>query len=91
MIRMAHPQNPEDKRAAAIAALRSSANHGVSMPLRRMNTSRVPKPPAFTVATTCSRAAAFASGATASSRSRMTPSTGNVFAFSSARAFEPGM
>ena len=57
----------------------------------RMNTSRGPNPPAFTAATTCSRAATFASGATASSRSRITPSTGSVLAFSSARAFDPGM
>ena len=42
----------------------------------RMNTSRAPNPPAFTAATTCSRAAALASGATASSRSRITPSAG---------------
>ena len=77
--------------AAAAAAVRSSANHGVSKPLMRMNTSRGPKPPAFTAATTWSRAVALASGATASSRSRITPSAGSVLAFSSARAFEPGM
>ena len=77
--------------AAATAAVRSSANHGVSMPLTRMNTSRAPKPPAFTAATTWLRAVSLASGATASSRSRITPSAGSVFAFSSARAFEPGM
>ena len=38
--------------AAAAAAVRSSANHGVSKPLVRMNTSRAPNPPAFTAATT---------------------------------------
>ena len=73
------------------AALRSSACQGVSMPLTRMNTSRPPKPPAFTASATCWRACSLASGATASSRSRITPSTGRVRAFSMARAFDPGM
>ena len=61
------------------------------MPLTRMNTSRAPKPPAFTASATCWRACSLASGATASSRSRITPSTGKVRAFSMARAFDPGM
>ena len=77
--------------AACAAAARSSACHGVSMPLTRMNTSRLPKPPALTASATCARACSLASGATASSRSRITPSTGSVRAFSMARAFEPGM
>ena len=77
--------------AACAAAARSSACHGVSMALTRMNTSREPKPPAFTASATCRRACSLASGATASSRSRMTPSAGSVRAFSMARAFDPGM
>jgi hypothetical protein len=54
-------------------------------------TSRAPKPPAFTASATWARAVAFASGATLSSRSRMTASAARVRAFSMARAFEPGM
>ena len=61
------------------------------MPLMRTTTSRGPKPPAFTASITCWRADALASGATESSRSRITASAGSVRAFSIARAFEPGM
>jgi hypothetical protein len=77
--------------AARAAADRSSACQGLSTPLMRMNTSRPPKPPAFTASAACLRAVSLASGATESSRSTITPSTGNVFAFSSARTFEPGI
>src|SRR5215211_1641108 len=77
--------------AAAPAADRSSGPHSVSIPLMRMNTSRCPKPAAFTAATTWRRASTLASGATESSRSRMTPSTARLRAFSTARAFDPGM
>ena len=49
------------------------------------------EPAGATASMTCSRAAALASGATESSRSRMTASAGRVRAFSIARAFEPGM
>ena len=48
-------------------------------------------PPAFTAAHTWVRAASFASGATASSRSRISASAAMDLAFSSARALEPGM
>ena len=57
----------------------------------RISTSRAPNPPVFSASATCSRAAILASGATASSRSRMTASHGSVFAFSRARAFDPGI
>ena len=57
----------------------------------RTMTSRVPNPPAVTASVTCLRAAALASGATESSRSRMTASAGKLRAFSIARAFDPGM
>jgi hypothetical protein len=57
----------------------------------RTITSRAPKEPAVTASMTCWRAAALASGATESSRSRMTASAGRVRAFSIARALEPGM
>ena len=57
----------------------------------RMMTSRAPNPPAVTAFNTCWRAAALPSGATGSSRSRMTASAGKVRAFSMARALEPGM
>src|SRR5476649_1027748 len=73
------------------AAVKSSTAQGVSSALMRMITSRRPKPPAFTALTTCARAASLAAGATASSRSRMMPSTGSVRAFSIARAFDPGI
>jgi hypothetical protein len=73
------------------AACRSSIPHAVSRPLMRTITSRAPKPRAATAAMTWSRAAALASGATASSRSRMTASQGSVFAFSRALALAPGM
>ena len=76
---------------ALATALRSSSHHCVSRPLMRTITSRAPKAPALTASETWRRAAAFASGATESSRSRMTASVGKVRAFSMARALEPGM
>ena len=76
---------------AAHAAARSSACHSVSAPLTRMVTSRRPYAPDAAAAHAASRAAGFASGATASSRSRISASHGIVFAFSSARSLEDGM
>jgi hypothetical protein len=74
--------------AAARHAARSSAPHSVSRPLTRITHSRWPKPPA---AAAWSRAAAFCSGATASSRSGITTSHARLRAFSIARAFDAGM
>ena len=76
---------------AAHAARRSSSCQEVSAPLIRIVTSRVPYSPLATAAAADSRAAALASGATASSRSRIRPSHGIDFAFSNARSFEAGM
>jgi hypothetical protein len=76
---------------AAAAAARSSRPHIVWEALTRMMISRPPNPPARTSATTWSRAAALASGATESSRSRMTASAGRLRALAIARGFEPGM
>ena len=69
----------------------SSVPQGVSKALVRMTISRRPYPPALTVAQTNSRAATLASGATASSRSRISASAEMVLAFCKARSFEPGM
>ena len=76
---------------AAAAAARSASCHCVPSPLTRIVSSRLPYSPDCTAAQAFSRAASFASGATASSRSRMSASTGRVFAFSSARSLELGM
>ena len=75
----------------AAAAATSSAPHGVSSPLQRIVTSRLPYSPENAAATAFARAASFASGATASSRSKMSASHGIDFAFSSARSFDDGM
>ncbi len=56
-----------------------------------MVSSRPPYSPEATAAQACSRAVSLASGATASSRSKMIASAAMVFAFSSARALEDGM
>ena len=69
----------------------SSIHHGVSRLLVRIQTSRLPNPLAAIACAIWSRASALASGATESSRSRMMPSAGRLRAFSSARAFDPGM
>ncbi len=76
---------------AALAAAMSSSCHAVSIPLTRMVTSRAPYSPDAAAAQAASRAAGLASGATASSRSRIRPSQGIDFAFSSARSLEEGM
>ena len=76
---------------AAQAAARSSACHSVSAPLTRIVTSRRPYSPEAAAAQAADRAAGFASGATASSRSRISASHGMDFAFSSARSLEAGM
>ncbi len=76
---------------ALATMLRSSSHHGVSSALMRTMISRAPNPPAVRASKTSPRAVAFASGATESSRSRMTASAGSVRAFSIARAFDPGM
>ena len=68
----------------------SSAPQGVSSPFARITTSRPPKPPSRTAATAPARAPALASGATESSRSRITTSQSSVRALSSARAFDAG-
>ena len=73
------------------AAARSSAPHGVSSPLQRMVSSRWPYSPEATAAHALARADSFASGATASSRSKMIESAGMVLAFSSARSLAAGM
>src|ERR1019366_4559370 len=69
----------------------SSIHHGESRLLTRIRTSRLPNPPAAIACAIWSRAIALVSGATESSRSRMMPSAGRLRAFSSARAFDPGM
>ena len=76
---------------ASTAAARSALPHCVESAFTRITISRLPKPPALTASQTCARACSFASGATASSRSRMIASTGRARAFSIARALEPGM
>ena len=76
---------------AATAASRSAPPHGVVRPFTRITTSRGPYPPAFTASATRARASSLASGATASSRSRIKASAGNERAFSKALAFAPGM
>src|SRR6185436_4637102 len=73
------------------AMVTSSIHQGVSRLLTRISTSRLPNPPAAIALAIWSRATALASGATESSRSRMMPSAGRLRAFSSARAFDPGM
>ena len=74
----------------AIAA-RSAAPHCVSRPLQRIVNSRVPYAPEAAAAQAALRADSLASGATASSRSKMMQSAGSVFAFSSARSLAAGM
>ena len=76
---------------AAAAAARSSACQSVSSPFTRMVSSRLPYSPEVRAATTLSRASALASGATASSRSRISESADSPLAFSSARVLAPGM
>lgn len=75
--------------AAAIAA-RSAAPHSVPSALARITSSRSPNPPSNTAAIAASRAASLCSGATASSRSRITTSHGRVRALASAFALEAG-
>ena len=76
---------------AAQVASRSAACHSVSAPLTLMVTSRPAYSPLAAAAQAASRAAGLASGATASSRSRISPSQAMVFAFSRARSLELGM
>ena len=75
---------------AAQAAARSSSCHAVPAPLTRIVSSRLPKPPDPAAAQADSRAPTFASGATASSRSRIRPSQGSVAALASARSLDAG-
>ena len=56
-----------------------------------MVSSRLPYSPDDAAATALGRAASLASGATASSRSKMIASAGIVLAFSSARSLAAGM
>ena len=76
---------------ACAAASRSASCHSVPMPLTRMVRVRRPYSPLDAAAAADSRAAGLASGATASSRSKITASIGSVLAFSSALALELGM
>ncbi len=76
---------------ACAAVARSSSCHSVPMPFTRIASSRLPYAPLDAAAAAASRAPGFASGATASSRSKMMPSHGRPLAFSSALAFELGM
>ncbi len=69
----------------------SSAPHGVASPLQRMVSSRLPYSPDATAATAAWRASGLASGATASSMSKMMASHGIDLAFSSALGFDDGM
>jgi len=68
----------------AIAA-RSAAPQGVSRPLQRIVNSRRPYSPEAAASHAATRAESLASGATASSRSKMIASAGKVLAFSKAR------
>src|SRR6201991_3939431 len=77
--------------ATAPAIAESSDHQEVSRLLVRIRISRLPKPLAWTAAAICSRAFDLASGATESSRSRIRQSAARLRAFSSARAFDPGM
>ena len=77
--------------ATAAAAATSASPHGVSSPLQRMVSSLPPYRPDEAAAQAWPRAASLASGATASSRSKMMASHGMVWAFSSARALAAGM
>ena len=76
---------------AATAISRSAWPHSVSRPFIRTTSSRGPYPPAFNAAAMAARASALASGATASSRSRISVSARISRAFSSARVLAPGM
>ena len=70
----------------------SSAPHGVASPLQRIVSSRWPYSPDDDRRDgLASRAAGLASGATASSRSKMIASHGIDLALSSALAFDDGM
>ena len=76
---------------AAAAERRSSSAHSVSREFTRMVSSRSPYSPDAAAAATFSRAAAFMSGATESSVSKMMASVGRPLAFSSALSLAPGM
>jgi hypothetical protein len=76
---------------AAAAAARSASCHSVPIPLARIVNVRRPYSPLAAAAQAASRAAGLASGATASSRSRMSASQARDLAFSSARSLELGM
>ena len=76
---------------AAAAERRSSTAHSVSREFTRMVSSRRPYSPEVAAAATLSRAAAFMSGATESSVSKMMASVGSDLAFSSALSLAPGM
>jgi hypothetical protein len=75
----------------AAADRRSARPHGVDNALTLKNSSRAPYPPEASARATLSRAAGFASGTTASSRSKIRPSAPRLRAFSSARALDAGM
>ena len=73
------------------AAARSSAPHGVSSPLQRIVSSRRPYSPDDAATTALARAASLASGATASSRSKMMASAAISLALARARSLAAGM
>src|SRR3954452_19952905 len=73
------------------AAATSAAPHCVVSPLQRIAISRRPYAPEPAAATALARAVSLASGATASSRAKISASAGIVFAFSSARSLAAGM
>src|SRR5574337_481623 len=81
---------PPHSGPAPAAAIRSSGPHCVCGPLTRITTSRPPKS-RLAASMTWARAISFESGATESSRSRMSASAGSVAAFANALALEPGM
>ena len=76
---------------ALLAAAMSASCHSVPIPLTRIVTVRRPYSPLAAAAHAAFRADSFASGATASSRSRIRPSHAIDLAFSSARSLELGM
>ena len=76
---------------AAATAFMSASPHGVSRPLMRATTSRPPKPPARDRLRHLRRARLLGVGCDSVLEVENHASAGKLRAFSSARAFEPGM
>jgi hypothetical protein len=76
--------------APSTTSITSRYVHGVVRSLTRTTRVRPPQSPSFSAATMFLRASGFASGATASSRSRKTWSAGSVRALSSIFRLDPG-